>query len=93
MQGAVGLGTGAAKQRERDGVQVDAAVTVSMRAGKLEIRVRRGIERVRPRRGHRAVLRNELEMDADLFAARERGRQRAGGLALAHRLFALLFAD
>jgi hypothetical protein len=64
-----------------------------MRAGKLEIRVRRGIERVRARRGHRAFLANELKMDSDLFAARERGCQRAGSLALAGRLLAFLFAD
>jgi hypothetical protein len=45
------------------------------------------------RRGRRFLLREELEMEMDLLDARERSRQRAGGLALARRLFAFLFPD
>src|ERR1700752_1897326 len=40
VQRAVGLSTEAAQKRSCDGIQVDAAVTVTMRAGKLEIRLR-----------------------------------------------------
>src|SRR5688572_17199225 len=93
MQGAVRLRAGLAEQGEHDGIQVDAAVTVSVRTGKLEVRLRRGIERMSPRCGRRTVLRDELKVDTELLGARERGCQRAGSLTLAHRLLPLLFAD
>src|SRR5688500_12923812 len=93
MQGTVGLCAGTAEQRQYDRVEVDAAVAISMRTGKIEIRLRRGIERVRARRGRRAVPGNELQVDTDQLTAREGGRQLAGGFPRAYQLLTFLFAD
>src|SRR5918995_3055732 len=93
MEAAGRLGPGPREKRQNDGIEVEAAVAVSKRAGELEPGRRRRIERVGLGGWHGARHGQEAQLNAHALGARTGLGQRAGGLAVLERTFALLLEE
>src|SRR5688572_2666512 len=93
MEAAGCLRPGPREKRQNDGIEVEAAVAVSERAGELEPGRRRWIEGMGLGGRHGARHGQEPQLDAYAFGARTDLGQRASGLAVLERTFALLLEE